>query len=127
MYAFKNGLEVCLIKKFQGKLGTEIGLDRHMAWAKRTHTHTHSQLEKQSLSFSCAVHYSPPMMPSNKAGNPSCTVLGWISVLLTPRRSGLFHVSGAFPLPRTCGTRAADGKQEWTSQASYTWRECRVH
>lgn len=58
-----------------------------------THAHTHSLLEEQSLSFSWSLHHNPPVMLRSEAGNPSCTVSGWRSAPLTPRRSGYIAVS----------------------------------
>lgn len=81
----------CVVNVFnkENESGIEIGLDRQMAWARHTQRERETHPEEQSLSFSWSLHHNPPL----PAGNPSCTVLGWSSALLTPWRSGRKAIS----------------------------------
>lgn len=67
----------------------------HGVGQSHTHPYAHTHPEEQSLSFSSALHHCPPMMLRSEAGNPSCTVSGWRSALLTPWGSG---GSGQLPI-----------------------------
>lgn len=99
-----KGLHMCLIRKHQEKIIQHWDRTWQIVWAKHTHTHIFI-LEEQCMSFSWSLHHNTPMMLCREVGNPSCTLFPdpmeeWTHL----------HISGAFSLPGTCRTRAADSK-----------------